>query len=96
MPHLVIKPIPLGNGKKLEAGIIVDADNWRNRKTLELGRYIRPVEVGSPSDAKAPSPVVESEETVEEPKPEVVEVAKRVEQPKKRVGRPVKAEKKKD
>jgi len=53
---LVLKPIPVGGGKKIEQGSVVEADNWRNRRTLESGRYIQRIELTQP----APNATVES------------------------------------
>jgi len=52
---LVLKPIPVGGGKKIEQGTVVDADNWRNRRTLEAGRYIQRIEL----TATVPDAIVE-------------------------------------
>lgn len=93
MPYLVLKPIPTGNGQKLQPGTVVDAENWRQRRTLEAGRYIQRIEPDSKADATAPAKKVAK---VGEPavKP-VVEPIVAEESPKKRVGRPAKADDKK-
>ena len=43
MAYKVLKPIPVGNGEFIASGTIVDADNWRNLRTLLASRWITPV-----------------------------------------------------
>ncbi len=102
MAYLVLKPIPIGGGKKLEPGTTVDAENWRNRRTLEAGRYIQRIELSAKPDATAPAKRAEVKPA--EPKPEerkpVVESkiaqvkAKLAEEPKKQASKPSKADNK--
>jgi hypothetical protein len=82
MPYIVLKSIPLGNGTKIAPGTLVAAENWRNRRSLELGRYIQRVEVGNSVDA-----IVADEVDTEEPSVEETPA-------KKKVGRPPKTDKK--
>jgi hypothetical protein len=46
---LVLKPIKLGAGNFVATGERVLADNWRNRRSLESGRYIQRIEITVPS-----------------------------------------------
>lgn len=46
---LVLKPIKLGKGSFIATGERVLADDWRNRRTLESGRYIQRIEITVPS-----------------------------------------------
>ena len=46
---LVLKPIKLGKGSFIATGERVLADDWRNRRTLESGRYIQRIEITAPS-----------------------------------------------
>lgn len=83
---LVLKPIPIGGGKKIEPNTVVQADNWRNRRTLEAGRYIQRIELTP--EVKKPK--------VEKASPEATVVASDessvAETPKKKAGRPPKAQ----
>jgi len=91
---LVLKPIPVGGGKKIEAGAVVQADGWRNRRTLESGRYIQKIEL-TPNVVVKPIPVVEPVKAVEPAKveePVKVDETVKSEAPKKKVGRPPKVE----
>ncbi len=45
---LVLKPIKVGGGNFIQTGERVLADNWRNRRSLESGRYIQRIEVTVP------------------------------------------------
>jgi len=85
---LVLKPIPVGGGKKIEAGAVVQADGWRNRRTLESGRYIQKIEL-TPNVVVKPIPVVEPAKVDE---PVKVDETVKSEAPKKKVGRPPKVE----
>ena len=88
MPYVVLKPIPLGESNSIPAGAVVDAETWRNRRTLENGRYIQFIGSLTGKDAKA----TEKKSSIAEAQPaEVVESDKpKAEEPKKRVGRPPK------
>lgn len=80
---LVLKPIPVGGGKKIDAGTVVQADGWRNRRTLESGRYIQRMDL-TPTLKGSPKPKAE-------PASEVAEPVK-AEAPKKKAGRPPKVD----
>lgn len=45
---LVLKPIKVGGGNFIQTGERVLADNWRNRRSLESGRFIQRIEVTAP------------------------------------------------
>jgi hypothetical protein len=109
MPYIVLKPVPIGGGKKIAPGTVVDAENWKNRRTLEGGRYIQRIEVGKRVDAIAKTPEPEStvveepvqvSEPAEKPKPvvenKIAQVkAKLAGEPKKQTAKPSKADNKK-
>lgn len=87
MPYIVLKPVPLGKGASIAPGTVVDADNWRNRRSLEMGRYIQRIEVGNQKNATTPA------ETAVEAT-EVDSVVEDEAPAKKKVGRPPKTDKK--
>lgn len=60
MPYKVLKPLPVGNGEVIPSGTIVDAEGWRNVRTLVASRWITPI-----MDAIPSTPV---EETVKQTK----------------------------
>lgn len=82
MPYIVLKSIPLGDGNKIAPGTLVEAEKWRNRRSLELGRYIQRIEVGTATNATVTDQVEVEEPSVEEAPA------------KKKVGRPPKTDKK--
>lgn len=90
MPYIVLKPVPLGNGKKIAPGTVVEADNWRNRRSLELGRYIQRIEVGNKGNAIE----VTAEPSIEPVEETAVEPTEAETPAKKKVGRPAKTDKK--
>lgn len=57
---LVLKPIRSGGSNFIQTGERVLADNWRNRRSLESGRYIQRIE--------DPIPSVVADATIEEAK----------------------------
>lgn len=54
MPYLVLKPIPVNDGV-IASGEVVDAENWRNLRTLISGRYLSPDPVPAKAAAKQSS-----------------------------------------
>lgn len=57
MPYLVLKPIPVDD-RVIASGELVDAEGWRNLRTLISGRYLSPEPVAAKAAVK-PAPVVE-------------------------------------
>lgn len=59
MPYQVLKPIPVNDGV-IPVGEVVDAEGWRNLRTLISGRYLSPEPVAAkaakPAAQDAPAP----------------------------------------
>lgn len=63
MKAKILKAV-VSDGKKIEAGTIVDVSAWRNAKTLISGRYIEILDQSAEKPkAKEETPVVEKETT---------------------------------
>lgn len=74
MPYQVLKPIPVNDGV-IAPGEIVDAEGWRNLRTLISGRYLSPEPVAAkaagksaqaapaPQDAAAPEKAAKAKRT---------------------------------
>lgn len=55
MKYRVLKPIPVDNGS-LPSGTIVDAEGWRNLRTLLSGRYLEAAPDAEVEAKPAPKP----------------------------------------
>lgn len=74
MPYLVLKPIPVNDGV-IPSGEVVDAEEWRNLRTLISGRYLAPEPVPAKAvtapkrEAPVAQPAEAPAEAVTAPKP---------------------------